>query len=71
MNPATHDPLLPAATRLNPDGGRTYRLTNTLHDADPFRRLRIRGQASGPEELADYLAALNLVTGTPNLDSSL
>ncbi|MFT4217437.1 MAG: hypothetical protein QM619_09685 [Micropruina sp.] len=63
--PATHDPFLPDATRLDPNGDRTYRLTNLLHDADLFRRLRIRGQTRGPDGLADYLAALNLVTGTP------
>lgn len=62
---ATREPFLPDATRLDPDGDRTYRLSNVLHDADLFRRLRLRGQARGPDGLADYEAALNLVTGTP------
>lgn len=65
IDPTTRDPFLPDATRLDPDGDRTYRLTNVLYDADLFRRLRLRGQTRGTDGLADYLAALNLVTGTP------
>ena len=65
IDPATREPFLPDATRLDPDGDRTYRLSNVLCDADLFRRLRLRGQARGPDGLADYLAALNVVTGTP------
>ena len=64
-DPATHEPFLPDATRFDPDGDRTYRLTNLLYDADLFRRLRIRGQARGPNGLVDYLAALDLIAGTP------
>ena len=64
-DPATREPFLPDATRFDPDGDRTYRLTNLLYDADLFRRLRIRGQARGPDGLPDYVAALSLVTGTP------
>ncbi len=64
-DPATREPFLPDATRLDPNGDRTYRLSNVLYDADLFRRLRLRGQSRGPDGLADYLAALNLVTGTP------
>lgn len=64
-DPATREPFLPDATRLDPDGDRTYRLSNVLHDADLFRRLRLRGQTRGPDGLGDYLAALNLVAGTP------
>lgn len=65
IDPITHQPFLPDAARLDPDGDRTYRLTNLLYDADLFRRLRIRGQARGPDGLPDYVAALSLVAGTP------
>ena len=65
IDPITHQPFLPDAARLDPDADRTYRLAGVLSDADLFRRLRIRGQARGPNGLVDYLAALNLVAGTP------
>lgn len=65
IDPATREQFLPDATRLDPDGDRTYRLSEVLYDADLFRRLRLRGQARGHDGLDDYVAALNLVTGTP------
>lgn len=65
IDPATREPFLPDATRLDPDCDRTYRLSKVLYDADLFRRLRLRGQARGHDGLDDYVAALNLVTGTP------
>lgn len=64
-DPTTHEPFLPDASRRDPDADRTYRLSGVLSDADLFRRLRIRGQARGPNGLVDYLAALHLVAGTP------
>ncbi len=64
-DPTTREPFLPDATRYDAQGDRIYRLTNVLCDADIFRRLRIRGQARGSDGLADYEAALALVTGTP------
>lgn len=42
-----------------------YRLEDALVDADLFRRLRLRGTASGPGGIADLHAALDLVTGAP------
>lgn len=65
VDPATREPFVPDATRLDPYGDRTYRLSNVLYDADLFRRLRLRGQARGPDGFGDYLAALNLVAGAP------
>lgn len=65
IDPTTRDSFLPDAARLDPDGDRAYRLSGVLYDADLFRRLRIRGQARGPDGLGDYLATLSLVAGTP------
>jgi hypothetical protein len=56
---AIHSP----ATRTR--GTNAYQVQNVLHDADLFRRLRLRGQTRGPDGLADFMAALSLVTGAP------
>ena len=56
---AIHSP----ATRTR--GTNAYQVQNVLHDADLFRRLRLRGQTRGPDGLADFTAALSLVTGPP------
>ncbi len=46
-------------------GQAAYQLEDVLVDADLFRRLRVRGEARGPEGLDDLKRALTLVTGTP------
>lgn len=42
-----------------------YLVRDLLSDADLFRRLRLRGEASGADGLNDLAAALRLVTGVP------
>lgn len=50
---------------VDKSGHDTYRLTDTLLDADLFRRLRVRGEARGTDGLDDLRAALHLVSGVP------
>jgi hypothetical protein len=42
-----------------------YQVENVLIDIDLFRRLRLRGEARGPEGFSDLRRALSLVTGPP------
>lgn len=46
-------------------GRGAHQVEGILVDADLFRRLRVRGEARGPEGLDDLKRALTLVTGTP------
>ncbi|WP_232550075.1 LysM peptidoglycan-binding domain-containing protein [Propioniciclava soli] len=67
-DPATSQPHVPEATKSNAAkllGGGAYEVNGLLYDADLFRRLRLRGQARGPEGLADLIEALSLVNGRP------
>jgi len=68
VNPRTGRQHLPDsrqtdAARLR--GQAAYQVEDVLVDADLFRRLRARGEASGPAGLDDLRRALSLVKGTP------
>lgn len=63
-NPRTGHPYLPEASRGTAGVG-VYRVQDLLVDAELFRRLRLRGVASGAVGIADLEAALDLVTGIP------
>lgn len=62
-------PWLPNADQSSAAGGTglpTYQLhADVLVDTELFRRLRARGEATGPDGLNDLKTALELVTGTP------
>ena len=67
-DPRTGRPHIPDATTTPAAKARgigVYQLDDVLVDADLFRRLRARGQARGPEGIADLRSALALVTGIP------
>lgn len=67
-NPRTGRPYLPDA-RKNAEAGLravgVYLIEDLLSDADLFRRLRLRGEASGVHGVDDLSEALRLVTGAP------
>ncbi len=66
-DPTTGLPHLPDADKSRSAKTRgipTYQLGNVLCDADLFRRLRLRGEAT-PNGIYDLEAALALVTGKP------
>ena len=67
-NPRTGRPHVPDATS-NPEADRravgVYLIEDLLYDADLFRRLRLRGEASGAAGIDDLANALQLVTGRP------
>jgi hypothetical protein len=70
-DPITHESYLPAAVQVPIANGRTtghYDLRGVLYDADLFRRLRVRGQARGPQGIEDFMRALSLVNGRPYED---
>lgn len=67
-NPATGRYFLPYASEnaeANARNEGVYVLEDTLCDADLFRRLRLRGEASGLDGMEDLVEALRLVTGAP------
>lgn len=61
-DPRTGKEYWPRARRGGMEG---YRIDGLLVDYDLFRRLRVRGEARGADGLADLVAALDLVSGTP------
>ncbi len=61
-NPSTGRYYLPPNPSL---AGSTYRIDDVLIDVELFRRLRTRGAARGAEGIADFEAALALVSGVP------
>jgi LysM repeat protein len=67
-NPRTKRPHVPDATN-NAEADRraigVYLVEDLLYDADLFRRLRLRGEASGVAGIDDLASALQLVTGAP------
>lgn len=67
-DPATGGPRVPEAKLSGPGAIRgvgNYVVTGVLHDADLFRRLRIRAQLRGSDGIEDLNTALRLVEGQP------
>jgi LysM repeat protein len=67
-DPATGDHRVPEAKLSAPGTARgvgNYVVTGMAHDADLFRRLRIRAQLRGSEGIDDLVTALRLVSGEP------
>lgn len=67
-NPRTRRPHIPDAndnTEASRRAAGVYIVEDLLHDADLFRRLRLRGEASGTTGIDDLANALRLVTGPP------
>lgn len=67
-DPATRRQHVPESTQsaaARTRGVHLYQLEGVLVDADLFRRLRVRGQAAGPDGIQDLRDALSLVTGRP------
>ncbi|GAA2028555.1 hypothetical protein GCM10009740_17700 [Terrabacter terrae] len=68
VNPRTGDKHLPDARKAPAAltrGVGVYQVVDVLVDADLFRRLRVRGEARGPDGIEDLDAALRLVQGQP------
>jgi hypothetical protein len=74
VNPRTGEMHLPDARKSKASqkrGVSVYEIEDLLVDADLFKRLYLRGQASGGDEgIADLEAALELVAGEPYQDVS-
>ena len=67
-NPATGRTFLPGATEhplAVERGVGLYLIEDLLCDADLFKRLRLRGEARGPDGINDLRTALRLVNGAP------
>jgi len=67
-DPATRRQHVPESTQsaaARTRGVHLYQLEGVLVDADLFRRLRVRGQAAGPDGVHDLRDALSLVSGRP------
>ncbi len=67
-NPRTGRKFLPGATEhplAVERGVGLYLIEDLLCDADLFKRLRLRGEARGPEGVNDLRTALRLVNGAP------
>ncbi len=67
-NPRTGREFLPGATKhplAVECGVGLYLIEDLLCDADLYKRLRLRGEARGPDGINDLRTALRLVNGTP------
>ncbi len=67
-NPRTGREFLPGATKhplAVERGVGLYLIEDLLCDADLYKRLRIRGEARGPDGINDLRTALRLVNGAP------
>ena len=67
-NPRTGREFLPGATKhplAVERGVGLYLIEDLLCDADLFKRLRVRGEARGPDGINDLRTALRLVAGVP------
>lgn len=67
-NPRTGRKFLPGATEhplAHERGVGLYLIEDLLCDADLFKRLRLRGEACGPDGINDLRTALRLVNGVP------
>jgi len=67
-DPTTAQPYFPQARYTDATaqrGERMYQASGLLIDSDLFLRLKVRGEARGPDGTGDLLAALSLVRGKP------
>jgi hypothetical protein len=67
-DPTSAQPYFPQARYTDATaqrGERMYQASGLLIDSDLFLRLKVRGEARGPDGTGDLLAALSLVRGKP------